>query len=226
MRLIQRQILFERLKDESTIFYFMRVMLLDLKSKERVMIWIAIASGGMSVLLYSLNAVPQTTFLFAEVFLAILFLYMLFRQSESYRSPYYRSLGIQNMALHTRRRLADLERVRDSLKSKGLYQREDIDALIEQVTDSLDLKYNSGIWQHSLFLLVISLLTSTLVQSLSRLSAIPPETTFGLSLLALIFVTTVVPQIYDISTGERQLLKSLLKTLKIIRGDLRNSAAS
>lgn len=217
MRLIQQQLLLETIKEKFTVLNFVKTSF-KLSSWARTIIWLSTISISILLLLLTMHLVPRELIWVAPLFV-IFFVYGLFRQSELYRRPYYRKLNLQSKPWAVRRRLADLERIRGVLKSAGFYRREEVEAYIRQIDIALDLKHSASIWQHPLFLFALGFLTSLLTQSFVEMVDISNPMIFAFFLFVLFLTITVIPQIYDIFTGERQLLKRLLISFVVISSD-------
>ena len=219
MKPIERQIRFEEVKSELTVLNFLK-RLLKLKSWARTLFWVSVGVVFLFWLAITVRIIPQTFSWAGLIFLAPIS-YSMFKQSELYRLRYYKERNLQAWPWSTRMRVADLERFRDSLKSRELYQREDIKVFTKQTRATLELRYAGSVWRHPLLLFALGFTANALFQSLSGMGVTVNSALLTFLVFALLFVLTVVPLIYDIATGERQLLNRLLLLLITVSSDFR-----
>ena len=113
------------------------------------MMWAALGLTAVVWLLSAAQIVP-----YQLVWLGLgpltLFTYSLFRQSERYRSPYYKTLKIEKEKWARRRELADRQRIRDSFIDKGLYKQEHLKAFTSEINAALETKHATGLGKHPL----------------------------------------------------------------------------
>ncbi len=135
--------------------------------------------------------------------------YGMFRQSEMYRLPYYKKYNLQDKPWPVRKSLADLGRFQDLLKVEGVY-REDITIFVRRAEVALEIGYLGSVWRHPFFLVALRFTANALFQSLNGVGVAVNSVLLAFLVFALIFVLTVVSQIYNVAVGERQLLNRFL----------------
>ncbi len=102
----KRQLLFMQIKDEVSVGSVLKLWLFKMKTRERTMIWAALGLIAVVWLLSSTQVIPYRL-VWLGLGPLVVFTYGLFRQSERYRSPYYKTLKIEKEKWAKRRELAD-----------------------------------------------------------------------------------------------------------------------
>ena len=215
----KRQLLFMQIKDEVSVGSTLNLWLFKMETPERTMIWAALGLTAVVWLLSTTQVIPYQ-FVWLGLGPLAIFAYGLFRQSERYRLPYYKTLNIEKKKWAKRREVADRQRIRDSFIDKGLYKKEHLEAFTNEITAALETKHVTGLGKHPLYIYILGICTGPVVQSLIGQGRDLNPSALVVLIFALILTVTVVPLIYDIVTGERRRLRYLLTSCQAITRDI------